>query len=135
MAARRDPVLGEEFLAKLTAKDEEASSVESTNKRSEVSEAEMAERLRLANDFLRTDNVERALQFADSALVRVTTGSIQFLVALRDKNAVAADQRFAALLSLANANPAADANTVSLLTSYAFTPSIYLAVSPSGIPS
>jgi hypothetical protein len=28
-----------------------------------------------------------------------------------------------------------DANTVSLLTSYAFTPSVYLTVSPSGIPS
>lgn len=135
MAARRDPALGAEFLKKLTAKGEEPTTGDSPDKRPEVSEGEMAERLRLANDFLRADNVERALQFADPALVRVTTGSIQFVVALREKNAAAADQRFAALLSLANADPAADANTVSLLTSYAFTPSTYLAVSPSGIPS
>jgi hypothetical protein len=135
LAARRDPVMGEEFLANLTAKDEEGRIEDSSTTRREVSEAEMAERLRLASDFLRTGTVERALQFADSALVRVTNGSIQFLVALREKNAAAADQRFAALLSLANADPAADANTVSLLTSYAFTPSMYLAVSRNGIPS
>ena len=130
MAARRDAAFGAEFLKKLTSTGDSSSS-----KPREVSEIEMAERLRLANDFLRADNVERALQFADPALGRVTTGSIQFLVALREKNAAAADQRFASLLSLANADPAADANTVSLLTSYAFTPSMYLAVSPSGIPS
>lgn len=135
MAARRDSALGAEFLKKLTANAEETRTGDSSSKRPEVSEGEMAERLRLASDFLRADNVERALQFADPALVRVTNGSIQFLVALREKNAAAADRRFAALLSLANADPAADANTVSLLTSYAFTPSMYLAVSPSGIPS
>jgi hypothetical protein len=100
-----------------------------------LSSAEIAERLRLANGFLESDNLERALQFADPALTRVTVGSINFLVTLRDKNAAAADQRFAALLSIAAADPASDANTVSLLTSYAFTPSIYLVVSPAGIPS
>jgi hypothetical protein len=135
LAARRDAVLGEEFLAKLTAKDEAARTDELSSKRPEVSGTEMAERLRLASDVLRTDNIERALRFADPALAQVTRGSVQFLVALREKNAAAADDRFEALLSLANADPAADANTVSLLTSYAFTPSMYLAVSPSGIPT
>ena len=134
LAARRDPLLGEEFLKKLTARDE-ARTEDSAGKRPEISSAEMAERLRVANDFLRTDNIERALQFADPALVRATNGSIQFLVALREKNPGAADQRFAILLSLANADPASDANTVSLLTSYAFTPSVYLVVSPDGHPS
>jgi len=135
LAARRDPALGEEFLAKLTAKDEAARTSDPNSNRAEMSGAEMAERLRLANLFLASDNVERALQFADPALVRATMGSIQFLSALRDKNPAAADQRFAALLSMAAADPASDANTVSLLTSYALTPSIYLAVSPGGIPS
>ncbi len=135
LAARRDPALGEEFLAKLTAKDEAARTGDSASNRPDVSSAEMAERLRLASGFLESDNVERALQFADPALTRATMGSIQFLVALREKNAAAADLRFAALLSIAAADPTSDANTVSLLTSYAFTPSIYLVVSPTGFPS
>lgn len=135
LAARRDPALGEEFLAKLNAKDEAARTSDANSNRSEMSAAEAAERLRLANEFLASDNVERALQFADPALVRANTGSIQFLVELRAKNAVAADQRFAALLAMAAADPASDANTVSMLTSYVFTPSVYLVVSSNGIPS
>jgi hypothetical protein len=135
LAARRDHALGEEFLAKLTAKGPARQTDDPTTNRQELSSAEIAERLRLANGFLESDNLERALQFADPALTRVTMGSINFLVTLRDKNAAAADQRFAALLSMAAADPASDANTVSLLTSYAFTPSIYLVVSPTGIPS
>jgi hypothetical protein len=135
LAARRDHALGEEFLAKLTAKDAAQRTSDTTTNRQELSPAEIAERLRLADGFLESDNVERALQFADPALTRVTMGSIQFLSTLRDKNPTAADQRFAALLSIAAADPASDANTVSLLTSYAFTPSIYLVVSPTGIPS
>jgi hypothetical protein len=135
LAARRDPSLGEQFLAKLTAQDEALRTSDPATNRPEISAAEMAERLRLANGFLESDNVERALQFADPTLVRATMGSIQFLSALRDKSPAAADQRFAALLSMAAADPASDANTVSLLTSYAFTPSIYLMVSSNGIPS
>lgn len=135
LAARRDPALGEEFLAKLNAKDDAARNSDPNSNRPEVSAAEAAERLRLANLFLASDNIERALQFADPALVRANPGSIQFLVELRAKNAIAADQRFAALLAMAAADPASDANTVSMLTSYAFTPSIYLVVSSTGIPS
>jgi hypothetical protein len=135
LTARRDHALGEEFLAKLTANDEASRTNDSTSKRPDLSAAEIAERMRLAGGFLEAENVERALQFADPALVSPTLGTIQFLVALRKKNAAAADQRFAALLSLAAADPLSDANTVSLLTSYAFTPSIYLAVSQTGFPS
>ncbi len=135
LAARRDHALGEEFLAKLTAKEAAGRTNDRTSDRPELSTAEIAERLRLANGFLESDNVERALQFADPALLRANTGTITFLVELRAKNANAADQRFAALLALAAADPTSDANTVSLLTSYAFTPSIYLVVSPTGFPS
>jgi hypothetical protein len=135
LAARRDHTLGEEFLAKMTAKDEAQRTSDSTINRQELSAAEAAERIRLASGFLASDNIERALQFADPALTRATMGSIGFLTMLRDKNPAAADQRFAALLSIAAADPKSDANTVSLLTSYAFTPSSYLLVSSNGIPS
>jgi hypothetical protein len=135
LAARRDHALGEEFLAKLTAtkKDEAGPANDSSN--NSLSPAEIAERLRLAREFLDADNVERALQFADPALTQVSMSAVEFLIALRDKNPAYGDLRFANLLSLAAADLTADANTVSLLTSYAFTPSIYLTVSNTGIPS
>lgn len=135
LAARRDHALGEEFLAKLTGKDGAARTNDQTSDHPELSAAEIAERLSLAGNFLEADNVERALQFADPALLRATTAVIQFLVELREKNATAADQRFAALLAIAGTDPSSDANTVSLCASYAFTPSIYLVVSQTGIPS
>ncbi|PYS82766.1 MAG: hypothetical protein DMF70_07570 [Acidobacteria bacterium] len=140
LAARRDRALGEEFLTKLAAsmRDEAERSNDSARNSSgssPISQAEIAERLRLASQFLEADNLERALQFADPALVQVSMSAIQFLVTLRDKNPGFADQRFAALLSRAAADNTTDANTVSLLTSYVFTPSHYLVVSNTGIPS
>ena len=131
LASRRDHVLGEEFLSKLTPRNPDQPPKTTAN----FSPYEIAERMRLASQFLESGNLERALQFADPALIEINQRTIQFLVALRDKNAAAADQRFASLLSLAGSDPASDANTVSLLTSYAFTPWIYLIVSPTGIPS
>ncbi|MDX6613591.1 MAG: hypothetical protein QOD75_2777 [Blastocatellia bacterium] len=137
LAARRDYTLGEEFLARMAGakKDEVARADDSPGSASPLSDAEIRERLRLAGEFLAADNVPRALQFADPALVQVTTRTILFLIELRDKNATAADQRFAELLARAASDPASDANTVSLLTTYAFTPSIFLVVSASGFPS
>jgi hypothetical protein len=129
LASRRDHALGEEFLAKLTSRDDAGATS------GVVSSAESAERLRLAMELVENQNIERALQFADPALTRINTQTIEFLVSLREKDALAADRRFASLLKLAFADPASDANTVSLLTSYTFTPSIYLAVTRSGIPS
>jgi hypothetical protein len=137
LAAQREHGLGEEFLKRMTGppKDETSVTGESTGSVKEPSPAETRERLRLANVFLEAENVERALQFADPVLLQVSTQTVEFLVSLREKNAASADQRFAALMSRAAANPASDANTVSLLTSYVFTPSVYLVVSSSGIPS
>jgi hypothetical protein len=135
LAARRDQALGEEFLAKLTATKKDEAGPANDSSSNSLSPAEIAQRLRLANEFLEAGNVERALQFADPALTQVSMSAIQFLVALRDKNPAFADQRFANLLSIAAADNASDTNTVSLLTSYAFTPSIYLTVSNTGIPS
>jgi hypothetical protein len=137
LAAKRDFMLGEEFLAKLAAAKKvelERISNSSSNTPS-VSLAEISERLRLAGEFLEAGNTERALQFADPALIQVTTQTILFLVALRSKDAASADQRFAALLARAGANADSDANTVSILTTYAFTPSFVLLVTKTGIPS
>ena len=135
LAAHRDRALAEEFLRRMNAKDQSAQSNDATSGGSQMSSAEIAERLNLAGSFLRDGDVERALQFADPALIRTTVGAISFLKSLREKAPAAADQFFARLLAAASADPASDANTVSLLTSYAFTPSINLVVSPSGIPS
>jgi len=137
LAARRDRDLGEEFLRRMAAKDQAqaAQSNDASTNASQMSAAEMAERFRLAGDFLRAGEVERALQFADPALIKVTTGSIYFLLALRELNAAAADARFARLVVIAGQDSESDANTVSLLTTYAFTPSVVLTVSPNGFPS
>ena len=136
LASARDYKLGEALLAKLTKSansGEVPAGKDSTSAR--PSDQGLRERLRLASEFLENGNVQRALQFADPALVQTTTVTIQFLVALRDKDQRLADQRFARLLAIAAEDPASDANTVSLLTSYTFTPSTYLQVSETGIPS
>jgi hypothetical protein len=134
LAAGRDHALGEEFLRRMTAARKEQEMTSSPGDPI-LSEVEIRERLRLANDFLETGNIQRALQFADPALLQVTGRAISFLIALRAKNPVAADQRFSNLLARASADQGSDANTVSQLTTYAFTPWITLVVSPSGIPS
>jgi hypothetical protein len=135
LVARRDKQLGEELLKRMRPKDEASKTDEASSRSSNLSSAEIAERLRLAGEFLVDGNLQRALEFADPALVRVNAGTISFLLTLYDKNSTAADQRFASLLTIAAADPSSDANTVSYLTSYAFTPSIVLVVSPEGIPS
>ena len=134
LAAGRDHALGEEFMRRMTATRKEQENTSSPGD-PVLSEAEIRERLRLANEFLESDNVQRALQFADPALRQVTGRAISFLVALRAKNPAAADQRFSGLLDRASVDPGSDANTVSQLTTYAFTPWITLVVSPSGMPS
>lgn len=142
MAARRDRELGEEFIAKTAAAFPEEPLTIATSKGGPTIEtvtpdpenppAAVAERLGLANQFLQEGDIDRSLQFADKALDRVTTYGILFLSHLREKNQVAADQRFAALLARAVADPASDATTVSLLSSYAFTPFLYIIVRRDG---
>ncbi|HYG78811.1 MAG TPA: hypothetical protein VD861_00405, partial [Pyrinomonadaceae bacterium] len=93
-----------------------------------------SQRFRLAMQLLQDGDVERALQYADRSLVTgaVTRDSIDFLSALREKDAKAADQRYMAMLRLAAADGNSDANTVSGLSSYAFTPFLYIAFEPGG---
>ena len=62
----------------------------------------------------------------------VSTESLNFLSTLRAKNPAAADERYAALLASSARDPQSDANTVSLLSSYIFTPYLYVIISGKG---
>jgi hypothetical protein len=128
IAARRDRALGEELLAKLKVEKEQETTEASDRNRSgfpDTPEA-ISQRLNLARQLLDTD-VERAVQFADPALTTITREGLDFLSYLREKDAAAADRRYAAMLAIAGANLQSDANTVSLLSSYLFTPHIFVA--------
>jgi hypothetical protein len=92
----------------------------------------MAQRLGLAQQLLDDGDTERAMQFADPALYPVNTFGMNILNTLREKDAAAADKRFMALVTRAAGDPLADANSVSLLASYPFTPYLYVTVNPKG---
>jgi hypothetical protein len=141
MASRRDRALGEEFLAKLTeAAKQEAQDATGSADNAQAQPANdpenppfvVAQRLILARRFLEEGDTERALQFADKALDIVTTRAMNFLSLLREKDQAAADRRFAALLQRAVADPSSDAVTVSVLSSYAFTPFLTVVVRRGG---
>ena len=144
LAARRDKELGEELLAKLDeARKDEAGAAATSGQQGPAQTGEqrinpdnpppsMMQRLNLAQQLLDEGNVERALQFADPALYPVNTFGMNVLNTLREKNRAAADQRFLSLAARAGADPLSDANTVSLLSSYPFTPFLYITVRPDG---
>lgn len=139
MAARRDRALGEEFLHKLDeARKQEAENTATQPNSSSSDDADPFElpaslklRLRLARQLLETD-VQRAVEFADPALGRVSIDGLIFLSYLRAKNAAAADERYARMLALAGVDPASDANTISLLSSYVLTPFLFIRYTPDG---
>lgn len=143
LAARRDRELGEEFLAKLDeSRKEEAGAtggappapVQTNEQRINPDNPppQMMQRLNLAQQLLDEGQTERALQFADPALYPVNTFGMNVLNTLREKNRAAADQRFMALVARAAADPLSDANSISLLASYPFTPYLYVTVRPDG---
>lgn len=131
LAAKHDRALGEEFLEKLKAEKTEAAN--NANSRLGRSNEAVSQRLSVARELLEAGEMERALQFADPALTVVSTESLNFLSYLREKNGVApADERYAALLASAARDPQSDANTVSLLSSYIFTPHLFVIVTGNG---
>ena len=131
LAARRDRALGEELLGKLkTEKQQEANDLGDLRNRQFDAPEAASQRLTLARQLLDTD-VERALQFADP-VIGMTRDAIDFLSYLREKDAGAADQRYAVLLQSAAANLQSDANTVSLLSSYIFTPHTFVTFDAGG---
>jgi L-lactate utilization protein LutC len=135
LAARHDRALGEEFLEKLRIQKLEAAASPLTNTSPNHLNEAMSQRLSVARELFENGEMERAVQFADPALSLVTMESMNFLSDVREKNAFAADTRYAALLAASTNNPQADANTVSLLSSYIFTPHLYVTFSNNGSSS
>ena len=131
IAARRDRALGEEFLAKLLEAEVEAGE-QSTDQTSRslndswTTSEETAKRLSFAHRLLDQNEAEKALEFAAPALDRVNEKTIGFLSRLRLLEPALADKQFILLLARTEMDAAADANTVSGLSSYAFTPGLYL---------
>lgn len=123
LAGRRDRALGEEFIA-LLAQPDEKDSTQAGDLTYGISPAEL-QRLSLALKLLEEGDTTRAVQFAEPALGRASIPSLKFLSALREKDAPTADKLFTSLVARAAANPDSDANTVSLLVSYVFTPFKY----------
>lgn len=137
LSARHDRVVSEEFLERL--KTENLETATSSGRRgdplSERPNEALSQRLAAATELLKVGDTQRALDFARPALTLVTVGTIDFLSDLREKNASAADSLYAALLVNSANNPDADANTVSILSSYIFTPHMYITFSGSGVSS
>ncbi|HET6892933.1 MAG TPA: hypothetical protein VFH31_17645 [Pyrinomonadaceae bacterium] len=141
LAAKRDRDLAEEFFGHLREDTNRDASLPVSNTGNPIlpatpdpenPPADISQRLVLARQLLEEGDIGRALQIADKALDRVTTRGIFFLCALREKDEAAADQRFANMLAHTVADPASDAVGVSLLSSYVFTPFIYIIVRGNG---
>jgi hypothetical protein len=135
LAARRDRALGEEFFTKL--KNENERELENAKTARQASDSwstpeAASKRLQVAGKLLEDGQVERALEVAAPALDQVNANSIGFLSALRAKSPGAADRSFAVLLARAQFDPWSDANTVSGLSSYAFTPGFYVTFAADG---
>ena len=137
LAAKRDRDLGEELLKKLDEASERETKEATDRSRMDPGSAPLAaaKRLQLARRLLEDGEIERALQFAAPALDSVNRDSVNFLSALREKNPAAADQGFLAFLARAERDSSSDANTVSALSSYAFTPFLFINFSPTGAAS
>lgn len=135
LTARRDRALAEEFFTKLKIENERER--ENSKRAQESSDSwstseAVSKRLQVAGRLLDDGQVEAALEIAMPALDQVNANSISFLSALRTRSPEIADQRFALLLARAQFDPSSDANTVSGLSSYAFTPGFYVTFKAEG---
>jgi hypothetical protein len=127
LVAKRDRKLGEEFLKALDEAAEKARTEAAADQRRNAGmRMGASQRLQLARRLVEDGEVERALEFATPSLDSVNVDSIYFLSALREKNAQLADAAFTNLLARAARDPNSDANTVSGLSSYLFTPFLYV---------
>ncbi|HJP91213.1 MAG TPA: hypothetical protein VJ875_04605 [Pyrinomonadaceae bacterium] len=127
LVAKRDRKLGEEFLKALDeAAEKTRADAEADQRSSPGNRIGGSQRLQLARRLVEDGEIERAIEFATPALDSVNVDSIFFLSALREKNAQIADSAYGALLARAVNDPFSDANTVSGLSSYLFTPFLYV---------
>ena len=136
LAAQRDRALGEELLGKYKEqKEREVGDVKNPSRNALDVDERVSQRLILAGQLLDAGDSERAMQFADPVLGEINMMSIDFLSTLREKDSAAADQRYAVMLASAPASPQSDANTVSMLSSYIFTPHMYIVFQGAGVSS
>ena len=134
LAAVRDRALGEEFL------DDYKEQMRRANNGALISSVSpmgtfdplVEQRLDVARQVMENGEIDRALQFADPVLGAISQWTVDFLSSLREKNAVAADERYARMLMNAAADPRSEANTVSILSAYLFTPHYFLAYNGEG---
>jgi len=134
LAAKRDKKLGEEFLKILDEANAKERDEAATTARRNGSDSPLgaSKRLQLARRLVQDGEIERAMEFAAPALDQVNIDSIFFLSALREKNAQLADGAFSSMLARVSRDPAADANTISGLSSYLFTPFLYVTFEAGG---
>jgi len=138
LVSKRDQALAEEFLAKLAedtkraAEDTKNQATTQTPDDSWTTSVAATKRLLVAHRLLDEGQVDRAFEFARPVLNEVNEKTIGFLSALRPKKPELADQAFVTLLSIVERSPSADANTVSGLSSYVFSPGFYVTFSADG---
>jgi uncharacterized protein YhbP (UPF0306 family) len=137
LVAKRDRKLADEFLKRMEDDAEKKAKDANTDadlmrlsNQWNAPEAQ-AKRLELARALLQDGDVQRAVEFA-APVIRVNRESMTFLSLLRQRDPVQADAIFGGLLSGAANDPASDANTVAGLSSYAFTPFLYVTFSKDG---
>jgi hypothetical protein len=128
LAARREVALADEFIEEMKEqmRRENGGRLFSTQGPLGRSDQFMTQRLDAARQLLAVGEVDKAIQFADPVLGVVSQFTVDFLSSVRERNATAADDRYNAMLSSAVASQLSDANTVSVLASYLFTPHIYV---------
>ena len=134
LAAKRDAKLAEQFLKILDEAEAKALADADADRRQSNIGGDLgsSKRLQVARRLVEDGEIERARAFAAPALDKVSVDSIFFLSALREKNAQMADAAFATMLARVSRDPMADANTVSGLSSYLFTPFLYITFEAQG---
>jgi hypothetical protein len=136
LAARRDSGIAEDFLSKLSeAKEEEKTSATSRDNVPGFDPTEpsvaVSKRLEVATMLIDKD-LERAIAFAQPGLQDVTSPGIIFLCKLRQKDRALADRLYSQMLLRAAEDSRSDATTVSLLTTYIFTPNLIVTATRRG---
>jgi hypothetical protein len=133
MAAKRDVKLGEQFLKALDeANQKQIDEADADRRRNSGQLLGASKRLQLARRLAEDGEVEKAMSIAAPALDKVSIDAIFFLSTLREKNAQMADAAFSGLMARVARDPLSDANTVSGLSSYVFTPFFYVTFEPDG---
>lgn len=130
LAARRDRELAERFLESLKNDRSEEQPEESRNNLWGLPDA-LQKRLNLARNLLTTGDSKRALEFAGPALGTVTISTLDFLTLLREHDAATADRLYASMVANTPSGPE-QANIISLLSSYLFTPRMYVMFTTDG---